>query len=447
MKKLLIIITALILLVSTAIIASSAASVIISPSAPTNGDDLTCYVSGVTADMDIYWLKNGQEFRVDYGTQSTISNALTNPGDKWKCVVYKPYGDRIGEDEVRIPSSNLGNVLINPAEPEDSNDLTCSVSGSSAAHNFEWSMNGISFRQDNNVMDSVISASDTNPGDSWRCIVIGEGESTVQIDTDSNGTLSISPESPRTYDDLTADVADVNGNLEYTWQKNGNQFITETAESSVISSSDTTKGDVWKVEVYTPLYHRYVGEDSATIMNAAPTITSVNVPLDMNAGSTYTLSFTASDADGDSFDYSISIDGKTVSDSNSYVWKAKSGEHQIVLAAYDSEDTTELAVDVDVSSGRIGRTVRMNDLDISPIFSADSQYIEISNKVHSVKGAAITIVSVDTNEIMSYNMDIPRNSIKLLPVSFNITDDNIYLIRVDISSSDVDGSAYMLVET
>jgi hypothetical protein len=352
--------------------------------------------------------------------------------------------NKVGEAEVTIPSVS-SNVRISPQNPLDSDTLSCSVLGSTSTYDYVWYQNGVQFKTENGLT-STVSALDTNAGDSWRCAVTGEGEDTVQIDANSaGGFVAISPSNPDTTDTLTGEVYNLDGDYEFRWYRNGNAFRTDIGESSEINPSDTTKGQIWRLEVYTPLYDSYVGEASVMIGNAAPEITSVSAPDTAKTGSIVSISFTAEDADGDSISYFILKGDSLVSATNSYTWSAEDGNTVFTLYATDGEgwDYETFTIGGDK---RAGSEVSIYALNIASIVAGDGEYLKIKNNAHSIDGVTLRVSSLDTNEVDYFNLNMPRNSVKLIPLGFDLKENNSYLLRVDVMSDDFTGKNYLIVE-
>lgn len=462
MKKILIFIIAAFLLIATAAVVKSAATVIINPSMPANGDSLTCSVSGSSGDFDFYWYKNGQEFRIDYGISSIIQSSDTNPGDKWKCVVYTPMGNNvkpIGEASVDFPIFPAGSVVISPSQPEDDDSLTCSVPSSTDRFEFYFYRNGVQFKNEQGT-NSIINSADTTPGDNWRCSVwtVGGtsrvGDAVALIDPSSKGNVSLAPEKAFTDDTLSASVS-TTGDYEYVWYKNGAQFKTEITDTSTINPSDTTKHDNWTVEVYTPVYNKYVGNASIEILNSAPEIDSINYPDSINAGDSLTISFTASDADGDDLYYYMFIERSGgnwnfIGDSNSVTLDTSSwrpGTYHFILFASDGEndgmDAERISIDV---LGKGSGEVKIYNLDISALSIPGGNYLRIRNYAHSMENVMLKMTTMETGEMKTLSMDMARNTVKLIPLDFNFEPGKQYTLRIDVISDNFVGKDYVLVE-
>lgn len=454
MKKFITFLITAFLLIGTIALVSSAATVVINPATPNNGEDITCSVLGNAGDFDFYWYKNGQEFRVDYGISSTILSSNTNPGDTWKCAVYTPMGNKVGEAEVKFPSYPAGSVIINPSQPEDDDSLTCSAPTITGTLDFTWYQNGVQFKTESGT-ESTVSASDTSAGDNWRCSasIASEriGDAVAIIDSDSNASVSISPEEAYTNDDLTASVSS-SGDYNYIWEKNDENLKTETGATSEIDASDTAKYDTFKVTVYTPVYHTLVGEAEVSILNSMPVITDMNYPESINAGDPLTISFSAEDADNDELYYFMYMESNNrwvYVSGNSATFDTTGwdeGEHAFALHAADSDSIAYEYISVYVNGGVTPSSeIKIYNLDISALSAPGSNYLRIRNYAHSLD-AMLRLTSMDTNEVQSFNLDISRNSVKLIPLTFNFEEGKQYIVKVDVISENFVGSDYMIVQ-
>jgi hypothetical protein len=460
MKKPFIFALALFLFILTAVVVKSAATVNISPSMPSDNSNLICTVSDSTEDYDFYWYKNGQQFRIDYGTLSAIGSAETSAGEEWKCVAYTPLGNQVGEATVTIPGVfSTNGVVINPNNPSSNDDITCSVSDSTEDYDFYWYKNNEQFAV-NYGSSSTILASETTPGDNWKCIVYTPfankvGEAAVLIDSSQTGTVGIEPQIAYTNDNLSAFVSGINEYFNYNWYKNGQLFKTEYVINSEINAADTSKHDNWTVMVYTPLYNELVGEDSVEILNSAPVITSVNAPSSINAGDTLNLNFSVTDADNDDLTYFIIIDGSILTDTNSYsliTTEADAGIHSVFFYVTDGEDYSYESKQIEILSKAIPVTppiqkkVDIYNLEITAFSSPEGNFLKIRNLAHSISGVSLKIQAVDFNDVDSYSLDIGRNIVKIIPLNFDFKPQNSYLLKLEITSEDFDGYDYMLVE-
>ena len=455
MKKLLIFIITAFLLVATIALVKSAATVVINPAIPANGDSLTCSVQGYSDDSDFYWYKNGQEFRVDYGNSSVIDSASTNPGDEWKCVVYTPFGNKIGEASVKFPIYPAGSVVIAPSQPEDDDSLTCSVPSSTESFDYYWYKDGVQFKTEHST-SLVVSADDTLPGENWRCSVwTGSnrvGDAVAIIDPDSNGTVTINPEDAYTDDELKASVSNT-GDYEYNWYKNDAQFKTQIAAVSTIDAADTVKHDLFTVEVYTPVYHKYVGNATIEILNSPPQIGEINAPEQVTAGDSFLVEFSAVDADNDDLSYYIyreqDDDWEYVAYGNSTTVETSAndvGTYTYYFYVTDGEDWAAGTKDVEIIGKGGEREIRIYNLDISALSIPGGNYLRIRNYAHSMSDVTLRVIAMEINEIKTFNMDIERNTVKLIPLDFNFEPGKQYTLKIDVISDNFVGKDYMLVE-
>ncbi len=222
----------------------------------------------------------------------------------------------------QLPNSPA--VTVSPTTAYTTNDLTCNVGGStdadldSVVYSYSW------FKGEDNqtsLTTNTVLATNTAKGEVWKCRVTpGDGreagaytESSVTISNTAPvaSSLSLTPSSPLTTNDLTASYtyadadSDANSGTVIKWYKND---IDSGITGSTVLASATTKGDVWYFTV-TPSDGTNAGEtqtsSTVTIGNTIPANPTVDVTPN-NPYSVDNLTCTASgstDADSDSLTY------------------------------------------------------------------------------------------------------------------------------------------------
>lgn len=454
MKATAILAFALIVFIAAIAVATSAAIVTINPSQPYDSDDLTCYVAGSAGDFDFYWYKNGVEYKTEFGSQSVIDSSETASGEIWKCKAFTPLGSKVGESEVQIDAPKYtGNVMITPDRPSDDNALKCNVTISSGPFDFYWLKNNQQYKVDFGS-ETFINSDETGFGDTFTCQVftpLGSkvGEASVGIDANIVGTVILTPANPTTLNDLTAYVQGNSASFDYVWYKDGIEYSEDSGIQSVLSNTATTKNEVWTVMVYTPLYNNYIGEESVLIINSPPVISSISLPSTADEGANIGVSFSATDADNDDLFYWIELDGSKVSSSESYSWNAVAGTHTFAFYAFDGEDVTVDSRTITVSGTIIPgkKEVTIYNMRISSMQMPEGTFLKIRNEAHSVDGVTLNVYARELNSMETFNLDVERNRLKLIPLDFEFDSKNIYLLKIEIKSDDYTGSDYLIVET
>jgi hypothetical protein len=111
-------------------------------------------------------MKNGNDYKEDYGDESTVNAADTSSGDTWICKAFTPLGSKVGEASVGIDTATAGTVVIDPAKPYTTDNLKGYVSGINAPFDFYWMKNGNDYKEDYGT-ESIITASETKKHDIW----------------------------------------------------------------------------------------------------------------------------------------------------------------------------------------------------------------------------------------------------------------------------------------
>ncbi len=128
-------------------------------------------------------------------------------------------------------------------------------------------------------------------------------------------TIAIRPETPTTGDDLTltvtAEAEDPDGRILFyrtTWSRDGEHLL-ELDDESTVPASETTRDQVWVVEVSGVDDELDLGEAATaqvTIANSPPTAQVSIVPSSPTVNSDLTAQVVADDADGDDVTFTLS---------------------------------------------------------------------------------------------------------------------------------------------
>ena len=164
---------------------TSDGNVVIEPSDPCGDDDLTASVEGYEdTTFDFYWMKNGATYKTSTGTSSRLSDSYTESGDVWTVVVWVPESAwydsfEYGSDSVEIqdctdggdddtpPTYDGGNLVIEPTEPCDEDNLRAYVDGyESTTFDYYWTMGGSTYYTSTGP-SSTLDDSYTEIGDLW----------------------------------------------------------------------------------------------------------------------------------------------------------------------------------------------------------------------------------------------------------------------------------------
>ncbi len=158
----------------------------IEPSDPCGDDDLTASVEGYEDTVfDFYWMKDGATYKTSTGTSSKLSDSYTDAGDVWTVVAWVPESAwydsfEYGSDSVEIqncadeeeeteeaPTYDGGNLVIEPSDPCDEDDLRAYVDGyESTTFDFYWTMGGATYETTTGT-SSTFDSSETDIGDVW----------------------------------------------------------------------------------------------------------------------------------------------------------------------------------------------------------------------------------------------------------------------------------------
>jgi formylglycine-generating enzyme required for sulfatase activity len=181
----------------------TAPSFSLSPTAPTSIDDVLVLgisstdIDGDTLTYDLQWFRDGLSTS---NTSTPLSASQTSKTEVWTVRVTPNDGLSMGtysEASVTIensPPSVPTSVSITPSSPSDSDDLTCAASGSidpdgdSVSYEYSWLGDGVYWS------GSMISNTDTAPGEEWICSVYASDGIEVSASISSSlVTISSSP--------------------------------------------------------------------------------------------------------------------------------------------------------------------------------------------------------------------------------------------------------------
>ncbi len=297
--------------------APSITSVSISPTDPTDADDLTCSYSGFSdadgdADSSTYsWTISGTEV----GTTDTLSSSATTAGDVVTCTVTPYDGTDAGtvkNDSATITASNpapvVTSLVLSPSSVQTDDTLTVSYAtsdadGDTVTVSYEWYVNGVltsttstlSGSTDFDKNDSVFL--DLTPNDGTEDGTTERSSTKIVQNTAPTGLVAaISPATP---DGATEDIVcsvdtvptDADGDTltyTFTWDADGLVYPddyasatgpdTTTETNDTIPAADTSFATEWTCTI-TP----NDGDDDGTADDATAT-----VGIDLSGGSAFT---------------------------------------------------------------------------------------------------------------------------------------------------------------
>ena len=298
------------------------------------------------ADLRATWLANGNEICTSQGIEidgTTLCTHTITANDTRVIVEIRDPTNAVGSDILDV-------ALEEPNTPPECNIIT-PIEGAQFLSTESISAAGVVYDAEQNpttlaaswLIDGV-SIGSVTPDSSgtviYNDLLLGGTHTIALTATDAQGVsctaertvivnavpsqpiVIIAPDPAYTYNDLIAipsDSIDDNGDTityHYSWYKNGSL----TAHNNeIIAAVETSKGDVWKVEV-TPDDGQETGTMGTTevvILNTPPQIDSISiVPTSIYTNDIITAQISTSDNDGDSVypTYHWYVDGVLVYD-------------------------------------------------------------------------------------------------------------------------------------
>jgi hypothetical protein len=317
-------------------------NIVISPSNPITGDDLSVSYDFYDADGDsesldttVRWLKWGGSSFFDSGLRGkNLSSEYTSKGETWSCDVIPHDGLNEGlatRSDMNVTIGNTGpsvpNAYITPAQPgADSNlvatyDFSDPDSDSESGSTIRWYKDGMEQWALNDTFSVDFSL--TNGNDQWYYIItpsdgedIGLPKTSVTVTIGNTPpeaqNIVISPANPDTDDDLTVtyDYYDFDGDSEsldtvVKWLRWSGDVAFDTGlRGKTLSSDYTARGEIWTCDV---IPHDGYDEGGAfrcpnnvTIGNTAPSVANAKVvPVVPHGDSNLTASYDYIDPDLD----------------------------------------------------------------------------------------------------------------------------------------------------
>ena len=316
----------------------SAPVVEIQPDPASTSDTLTAVILTDSVDPEgdpitylFAWSHNGVQMPLYVSDQ--IDWSATASGDIWTVEVTPDDGfalGAIGTDDIVIDNTapEVATVILTPDPATVLDTLDCTegvlsdADGDSVTLSFAWQVGGV----DQGLSSSSVAGSNFSRGDDVTCSITpsdsfsqgAEVFSNVVIIDNSLPTapdVIIAPSNPVTKDDLVVSVvtdsvdADADAiSYEYQWYRNGSVEAGMTSDTVV--NVDTTKGEVWRVEV-TPsdsFAKGPFGADEVTIENSPPSLPTVTIspnPAAAGASLLATVVGVSTDDDGDPITYAF----------------------------------------------------------------------------------------------------------------------------------------------
>jgi uncharacterized protein DUF4082/concanavalin A-like lectin/glucanase superfamily protein/galactose oxidase-like protein/Big-like domain-containing protein/purple acid phosphatase-like protein/Kelch motif protein len=322
-------------------------TVAIAPSAPTTAQTVTATPSGFSdpdGDPLTYryqWLRNGTEIPGATGTTLNLATAgAGDKGDKVRVEVYATDGRGAASDPavqtvtVANTPPTAGTATIRPASPSTNDVLKAvpagfaDVDNDALTYRYQWYRNGSPIAGATARTLDLAVAGNGDLGETIAVDVTGVDTSgatsptarsqqsvTGTNSTPVEGTVSLSPASPKTTQTVTATPAgfrDPDGDAltyAYKWFRNGTAIPGATAATLDLSAAGAgDRGDALKVEV-TATDTRGATSDpaegTATVANTAPAPGTASVKPTSPSSDDYVTATASgfSDADGDALSY------------------------------------------------------------------------------------------------------------------------------------------------
>ena len=310
----------------------------ISPSSPGTAADLTLSYTYFDAEGDpkssekIAWYKDGV-LQPAYNNTNPLPSSATSVGEEWQASARVNDGTNWGAwsaltDGVWIGTNTppeARSLSIMPSAPQTGNDLTLNytyydVEGDpKSSEKIAWYKDGVLQPAYNNM--NPLPSSATAKGEQWQAsarvkdsTVWGDWSALSDPVTILNTppvvtSADLDPSSPLTGDDLNVVIgyydadSDPRADEKVRWYKDG-ALQSAYDDQTVLSSSETTKGEEWRVHVRANDGEQW-GAWSAlgapvTIGNTPPEAQNPNItPTSPGSGDDLRANFTYYDADGD----------------------------------------------------------------------------------------------------------------------------------------------------
>ncbi len=313
------------------------------PSSPFTTNDLALTFGYTDPEGDpeyphmVKWYKNSVH-QPSLDNLTTVDSTLTKKGELWDAYVWVNDGAAYSEfsfsNKVSVTILNskpfVTDVTISPPNPSSTTDISVTYDFSDIDGDSESDKTIIQWYVDSGTgfveggAGLVLKGTNTNKGELWKAKVLPNDGEDYGAEVESNtltignsgpeiSSLRIIPESLTSLDDLTIsyEFFDIDNDPEalgtYKWlvdRGDGNGFVDSGITSAVVSSTLTTKGDVWYCE-FTPYDgytygSRYVTEE-ITIGNTPPAIsgTVTVTPSEPASNENLKVVYTYDDHDGD----------------------------------------------------------------------------------------------------------------------------------------------------
>jgi len=309
----------------------------ISPSNPSTTDDLSVSYTFDDDDGDaesgtvIQWFKNG--VLESSLSSSIVPSSATSRGEEWTVAVTPSDGTASGQQVTSsattitnsLPYSN--DITILPQQPTTDDDLTLTYSmldddEDVVTSSIVWKVNDQRVSSLDNL--STVPSIATRMGDTWEAhVLLSDGfdsnlvvSSSMFITSDNSAptitSLTIIPATPTSSQDIEVlwsiddEEGDEEEDVEIAWLKTGELVADQT--TSTLSSSQTSKGETWEVmvRVFDGFgWSNWSTSEMFTIQNSLPTISTIDFDsLEVASDSNLSLTYTATDVDGDPIEIS-----------------------------------------------------------------------------------------------------------------------------------------------
>ncbi len=315
--------------------APMASSVGVAPGAPLTADDLVVAYTYMDADTDaesgtqIRWYLDGA-LQPTFNDVTTVAAGNTSKGQQWYATVQPGDGTELGILQtastvtVQNTAPVASNLLLTPSAPRTTEDLVAAYgyddadSDGESGSQIRWYKNGVLEVAFNDM--TTVSASNTSKGEQWYFTVqpsdgsdLGTEQTsntvTVQNTAPTVTSLSLTPESPYTTDDLAAGYTysdadtDVQSGTQIRWFKND---VAQPAldDLAAVTANDTTKGEQWYFTVQVSdaeVLGTIQTSETVTVLNTVPTVSDLRLTPDPPVSSeALEVEYTYADADDDS---------------------------------------------------------------------------------------------------------------------------------------------------